>query len=91
MAILGVQQSQHRRPLQYPVRPTRSRLVEMRGFLQHLLRRNDKFGARGHCIDLRAAGELQLVHGVECLLNGGAAGQKTVQRTSPPTFCSRAE
>ena len=43
---------------------------------EHVLARHGEFGARRHGVDLRTAGQFELVHGVERLLDGRAAGQQ---------------
>jgi len=50
----------------------------MRGVCEHVLARHDELGARRHGVDLRAAGQFELIHGVERLLDGRPAGQQAV-------------
>src|SRR5882724_6647477 len=76
--LLGIEPAQHRRPFEHTIGAPRARLVEMRSMRQHVLARHGELGARRHGVDLRAAGELELVHGVEGLLDGGAAGEEPV-------------
>src|SRR5262249_56970998 len=45
---------------------------------EHVLAGHDELGARRNGIDLRAAGQFELIHGVERLLDGRAAGEQAV-------------
>ena len=45
LLLVGLQQAQHRRPLEHAVGPPRAGLVEVRGLRQHLPRREDSLGA----------------------------------------------
>ncbi len=78
LPVLGLEQPQHRRPFQHAVGTPRAGLIEVRGMGQHILARHGELGARRHGVDLGAAGQLELVHGVEGLLDGGAAGEEAV-------------
>src|SRR5262249_38759066 len=74
--LLGVKPAQHRRPFEHAIGPPRARLVEMRGMRQHVLARHGELGARRHGVDLRATRQLELIHGVERLRDGGAAAEQ---------------
>jgi hypothetical protein len=50
----------------------------MRRVGEYVWARHCQFGARCHRVDLRAARQLELVHGVERLLDGGSAGEQAV-------------
>ncbi len=62
----------------HAVGPPRAGLIKMRGMREHVLAGHGQFGARRHGVDLRAARHFELIHRVERLLDGRAAGQKPV-------------
>src|SRR5215831_18135755 len=78
MALLGIEQAQHCRSFQHAIGAARAGLIEVRGMREHIFAGHDELGARGHGIDLRAAGYFELVHRIEGLLDGRSAGEEPV-------------
>src|SRR4029078_3200267 len=76
--LLRTETAQHGGPFQDTVRPSCARLIHVRRVRQDVLSGHCELGACGHRVDLRAARQFELIHGVESLLNGGNAGQQAV-------------
>src|SRR5258708_35372277 len=50
----------------------------MRGMREYVFAGHDELGARGHGVDLRAARQFELIHGVEGLLDGRPPSEEAV-------------